>query len=222
MTMDDFADWKRRDPIAAKAARDAIKGVTFGVPGSMQPAGLVSYVRKSYGQSITEDVATQYRDKLINDVYPEWRQYLAQTGSRVHTLTGRVRGGIERSGQLFNTQFQGLAGDGAKAALWQLLRAGYRVVAFVHDEFLIELPEADDYSESAKDIERICCRTMEEFTPGVPIACEYSVANCWSKAAVAVYDESGQLQVWSPAQQEHQTGKPDPETPDRQEEQQRL
>ena len=49
MTMEDFADWSQRDSKAAKAARDAIKGVTFGVPGSMQPAGLVNYVRKSYG-----------------------------------------------------------------------------------------------------------------------------------------------------------------------------
>jgi hypothetical protein len=40
-----------------------------------------------------------------------------------------------------NTMFQGLAADGAKLALWKLWRAGYRLVNFIHDEILVELPE---------------------------------------------------------------------------------
>jgi hypothetical protein len=38
---------------------------------------------------------------------------------------------------------QGLAAAGAKEALWRLLFAGYCVKAFVHDEFLIDLPAAN-------------------------------------------------------------------------------
>ena len=60
--------------------------------------------------------------------------------SGVTTLTGRVRGRVSFT-QARNTPFQGLAADGAKLALWELIRAGYRVVAFIHDEILIELPE---------------------------------------------------------------------------------
>ena len=197
MSPDDFLTWKQRDPQAAKAARDAIKGVTFGVPGSMQPAGLVAYVKKSYGQHITVEQADEYRRKLLEVCYPEWSQYLKQRSTTVHTLTGRVRGRLQRAGQLFNSQFQGLAGDGAKDSLWRLMRAGYRVIAFVHDEFLIELPANTDHTAAAREIERICCATMAEFTPGVEIAAEYTLSDCWSKQAEAVY-ENGVLQVWTP------------------------
>ena len=85
MSPDDFLTWKQRDPQAAKAARDAIKGVTFGVPGSMQPAGLVAYVKKSYGQHITVEQADEYRRKLLEVCYPEWSQYLKQRSTTVHT-----------------------------------------------------------------------------------------------------------------------------------------
>ena len=183
MTLNEFAKWKKRDPDAAKAARNKIKPISFGVPGSMQAAGLAQYAKRSYGQNLSVEEADQLREHLIHDVFPEWEKFLAQTGRKVYTLTGRVRGRLERSGQLFNTQFQGLAGDGAKLCMYALLRAGYRLTAFVHDEFHIELPVGCDYDAAAKDIDGICCRTMEELTMGVPIETEYAVADRWSKAA---------------------------------------
>lgn len=42
--------------------------------------------------------------------------------------------------QARNTPFSGLAADGAKTALWNLTHIGFRVVAFIHDEFVIEIP----------------------------------------------------------------------------------
>ena len=63
------------------------------------------------------------------------------------------------------------------------MRAGYRVIAFVHDEFLIELQANEDNTAAARDIERICCETMAEFRPGVKIATEYTLSGCWSKGA---------------------------------------
>lgn len=59
-------------------------------------------------------------------------------GSTVVTLTGRVRGGVEYT-ESCNTQFQGLAADGAKLALYEVARS-YPVVAFVHDELVVEVP----------------------------------------------------------------------------------
>ena len=55
------------------------------------------------------------------------------------------------------------------------MRAGYRVIAFVHDEFLIELPANVDHTFADRAIERICCETMAEFTPSVEIATEYTL-----------------------------------------------
>ena len=38
---------------------------------------------------------------------------------------------------------------------------------------------------------------MSEFTPGVEIATEYTLSDCWSKHAEAVY-ENDVMQVWTP------------------------
>ena len=116
--------------------------------------------------------------------------------SSVNTATGRVRADVEFT-QARNTPFQGLAADGCKQALWNLTKAGYRVIAFVHDEFVIEIPESDHYTEVVADINRICCESMAQFVPGIPVTCEYAVSRRWSKKAEAVYDDSNRLLEWS-------------------------
>ncbi len=49
----------------------------------------------------------------------------------------------------------------------------------------------------AREIERICCATMAEFTPGMKIAVEYTLSDCWSKGAEVVVRERV-LRVWTP------------------------
>jgi DNA polymerase I-like protein with 3'-5' exonuclease and polymerase domains len=97
-----------------------------------------------------------------------------------------------------NTPFQSCAATGAKIALWKLFRKGYRLVAFVHDEFVIELPRDADHTAEAERIDDICCRSMEAVTGKVPIACEYSLSRRWYKQAEAVFENDGQLVVWEP------------------------
>ncbi len=115
----------------------------------------------------------------------------------VTTLTGRVRGRVGFT-QARNTPFQGLAADGAKLALYELIRAGYRVVAFVHDEVVIELPEDADHAAEARRVEAIMNRAMERVTGDVPVACEYALSWRWSKQAKAVFDAEGRLVPWEP------------------------
>ena len=110
----------------------------------------------------------------------------------VTTVTGRPRGQATFT-QRKNTPFQATAADGAKIALWKLFRAGYKIVAFVHDEFVIELPTDADHTKEAKRIDEICCRSMEQVTGTVPIECEYALSYRWSKDAEAVWDEDGRL-----------------------------
>lgn len=119
--------------------------------------------------------------------------------SPVATITGRLRGKVSFS-QSRNTSFQGLAADGAKLALWNLYQAGFRSVAFVHDEVLIELPINSDHTAQAARIDKILCNAMRELTGSVPIACEYALCDRWYKEAVAVFDEDGRLQRWQPEQ----------------------
>jgi DNA polymerase I-like protein with 3'-5' exonuclease and polymerase domains len=115
----------------------------------------------------------------------------------VSTITGRVRGGVPFTAAK-NTPFQGLAADGCKQAMWNLTKAGYRIVAFIHDEFIIELSIAIDIDHAAGEIAAICSDSMQPFVPGIPVPCEFALTDRWYKGAEAVYDESGRLQVWRP------------------------
>jgi hypothetical protein len=103
----------------------------------------------------------------------------------VATLTGRLRGRVRYS-QARNTPFQGLAADGAALALFALVKEGFRVVGFVHDEVLVELPDEGGYVSEAKvrRVEEILCREMEEvLVGGIPAACESTLSARWEKGA---------------------------------------
>jgi DNA polymerase I-like protein with 3'-5' exonuclease and polymerase domains len=117
--------------------------------------------------------------------------------SAVSTTTGRLRGGV-RFTAAKNAPFQGLAADGCKQALWQLTKSGYRVVAFIHDEFIIELNRLDNIDRATEEIPRICSDAMKPFVPGIPVPCEFSLTERWYKQAEAVFNDAGQLQIWYP------------------------
>lgn len=264
-----------------KMLRQRAKALNFGIPGGLGAESLVAYAAATYGVTLSVDQAATFRDRLIEEVYPELKQYLqsdsiaalaaslqtspiriqhhfatdgtvgairrviaglgrADNGGQygeafvnqiwrslgelnenprhrdsfakreiseqladdlfmgpVVTATGRVRGRVGYS-QSKNTPFQGLAADGAKLALWRLYLAGFRTVAFVHDEMLIELPVTADHTELARQVEQILCEAMGELTGDVPIACEYALADRWSKNAERVVDSDGRLQLWQP------------------------
>ena len=72
------------------------------------------------------------------------------------------------------------------------------MTAFVHDEFHTELPLGSDYAAAAEHVDQQCCRTMEQLTLGIPIACEFTLSDRWSKQAQLLRNDQGQLLVWSP------------------------
>ena len=120
--------------------------------------------------------------------------------SGVVTLTGRIRGRVSFR-QARNTPFQALAADGAKLAMWRLVREGFRVVGFIHDEILIELPDEGGYvrKEHVDRVERIMCSEMERVLGGtLPVGCEATLSTCWSKEAQLIEDD-GKIYPWKPS-----------------------
>lgn len=113
------------------------------------------------------------------------------------TLTGRIRANASYCAQ-HNTMFQGLAADGAKLALWRLWRAGYRVVNFVHDEALVEVPADADLRHHAEAIRAIMIAAMHEVVPDVRIDVEFAAMDRWQKEAKEVTGPGGSLEVWRP------------------------
>lgn len=266
MSLEDFMSMKKDPEPQVRARFDLLrqraKAINFGIPGGQGAAALVEYALNSYGVTLSLADAKQFRNKLINEVYPELSHYLFEDrrfvdqlavrlgvpvsdvwqalkelapesragrvahdvraviagdtqadgrpypeeykekvwgvlkslnkndsisymlsgvsdgneelenklfGSDVTTLTGRIRGGVGFT-QACNTAFSGLAADGAKLAMWDLHHIGFRLVAFVHDEIVIELPIAADYSLQAKVAADVMCRAMQEVCGSIPVA----------------------------------------------------
>lgn len=115
----------------------------------------------------------------------------------VFTFTGRLRADATYSGR-HNTIFQGLAADGAKLALWLLWRARYRIVNFVHDQVLIEVPADSDLKKHAKKIRRLMIDGMQAVVPDVKVDVKYAATDRWHKDAEAVFNTKGKLVLWHP------------------------
>ena len=80
----------------------------------------------------------------------------------------------------------------------RLDRDGFRCVAFVHDEVIVEIPISADHTSEAKEIDRILGESMAELTGEIPIACEYSLTDRWYKSAEAVFADGGKQRLWKP------------------------
>jgi DNA polymerase I-like protein with 3'-5' exonuclease and polymerase domains len=163
-----------------KAARQQAKAVNFGLPGGLGAESLARYAKDSYGVDMTPEQAKEMRTRMCADVYPELGQYLAggyANNVSVCTLTGRIRSGCGYT-QARNTPFSGLAADGAKLACFELVRKGFRVVGFVHDEVLIELP-AGSTQEDIEQVQNILAQAMRRCTPDIPITTSAKLGSCW-------------------------------------------
>jgi hypothetical protein len=76
----EFMALKGTDPKRFKQARQAAKALNFGIPGGLGPQTLVEYARATYGVTLTNEQAKQFRQKLTTEIYPELDKYLADDG----------------------------------------------------------------------------------------------------------------------------------------------
>lgn len=99
--------------------------------------------------------------------------------------------------------------EGAKIALWDLAKACYdasvgscllgcRMLAFIHDEVLVELPLDNLTHERAFEVARIMREGMKQVMTLVKVGASPALMHRWNKAAETVLDAEGRLQVWIP------------------------
>ncbi len=183
----DRPDWLPR------AIRRVVRGSTHRADGQpYDPDWYASIWERLQQLNTTDELGTALAQRLGS----EQLAHRLFGDAAVATLTGRIRA-APTFPQARNTPFQGLASDGAKLALFELARAGYRVVAFLHDEVLVELPADADHDAEAKRVVRIMCENMRKVTGAVPIECgEPVLMTRWAKDAEPVYDEQGKLTAW--------------------------
>lgn len=195
--------------------RQRAKAANFGFPGGM---GVTRFLTEAYRhgmRDMTEDEARELRNAWF-EAFPEMRYHMAPTTcgggaeqaetkedeeEEAHVYVGRTLTGRVRKYCTYNSAcnfpFQGLAADGAKVALWNLVKAGFIIVNFVHDEVIMEIPLAQLHERTLL-ARKIMEESMATIIPDVRIGTEAAAMLRWSKAAKAVYDADGKLIPWSP------------------------
>lgn len=164
---------------------------------------------------------TPYPERLVNWVWSQIAQYnfphkekfqadivakhgseelcrAVQTVASVIWKTGMIKSFCTYC-QSKNAPFQGLVAAGAKLALYKLIREGFRVVNFIHDEVIIEVPVEVEHLAVARQVEKIMSEEMTRMIPDVKIGVEYALMARWQKGAEAVFDNPAnpqKLLIW--------------------------
>lgn len=210
-------------------ARNLAKAANFGLPGGLGAQKFVDFCKAS-GIVLTLEDAKALKAAWLKQ-WPEMREYFElisrQLDVDVDGLEGvtveqvysqRIRGKARYTAAC-NSYFQGLAADGAKDAVYELVKAtftprhalfGSRLVAFIHDETIFEhpmllrsdgTPDHEDFDRRCKAQASIMLTSMEKFCRRVKPKAEPAAMLRWYKDAVAVYNEQGFLVPWEPQQQ---------------------
>lgn len=214
-----------------KDYRQMSKALNFGFPGGLGPDTAIEYSWTTWGVKYDPDPVVA-REKVVAykkawlKKWPEVEEFFAyvsaQTarGGGLFTLTqprsGRLRGGAGYCDGC-NSHFQGLAADGATAALFIIQMESYtgysmfwtreehgdvmsplygsRQTMFVHDEFIGEARE-EVAAEAAERLAEVARLGMQLYIDGVPVEVEPVLMRRWLKNAETVRDEAGRLVPW--------------------------
>ena len=206
----------------AKTRRQLSKAANFGFPGGLGAASFITYARKAFGVTITVPEARDLKRQWLA-AWPEARLYFDYIGDRcarsgdsftaLQFKSGRLRGGVGYCDGC-NTFFQGLAADGAKAAMFYASQECYtgtseiwtgsepsplhgsRIVSFMHDVLLVECPE-DRAPEAAARLSEVMIAGMECYIPDVPITTGgATLTRRWLTDAEPVFDAGGRLTIF--------------------------
>lgn len=171
-----------------KADRQLAKALNFGLLYGMGPKSLRVYAATSYGVTLTEARAKEYRDAFFA-AYPGLRRWHARQGGgdkapvATRTVLGRRRSGVTSYTRRLNSPVQGSGADGLKAALALLWERRSECptavpVLVVHDEIVVEV---DDGEAEAATAWLVLAMTdgMRPFADPVPVAVEASVQRTW-------------------------------------------
>lgn len=171
-----------------KDERTYAKACNFGFPGGLGVKQFLEYAKYTYGISnLTLKQASDFKSKWLS-AFPEMNHYLDANGQRFKskttatTITGRIRSNCTFT-QAKNFPFQGLASDGGKLALYKLIRDDYRVINYIHDEFVLEIPRGsiDLLNKHRHSAESIMIDQMKVACPDLKIGIESKICEFWEK-----------------------------------------
>lgn len=194
--------------------RTCAKGCMYGFMGMLGPKSFPHYARKAYGVVVSEDDTRRYKKDWRVEVPESWAyedfvktlqqddgQYLVR-----HVVSGRLRK-TPFLPAACNSFFQGLGADAAGHALFLVSEACYarpesplfgcRIVNFVHDEIIVEVPE-DRAHEALAELERLMVEGANVYLADVPVKVEGKLMSYWSKYAKRI-EKNGRVVPWPQA-----------------------
>ena len=177
----------------SKEDRQVAKSANFGLIYGQTAPGFAAYARNNYGVSVTVSQAERIRKRFF-DSYPglaKWHGQCRQMANgnvlEVRTILGRRRllpssaQFWDRFTALVNAPVQGGCADVIKTAMVTLsaaLPSGARLVSTVHDELIVECPNA-----LAADVSRIMrdgmVAAMNSLFPEVKADADVAVGSDW-------------------------------------------
>jgi DNA polymerase-1 len=174
----------------SKPERSVAKMINFGIAYGITPIGLFNRLRPQ-GVDVTEKQCEQFVADYFK-TYPGVRRFLDQVEPRLRERgyvknwfgrRRRVSGRTPREvRQAQNFIIQSTAADMAKTAmvrLYESLPEGARLIAMVHDEFIVECR-----TELAEEVRSLMVSAMQAAPEGfiVPMVVEAKIAGNWGDA----------------------------------------
>ena len=202
----------------ASEARQFAKIGNFGFQGGMASNTFRAWARQQYKVKFSKQEADHIWQSWRStwpeaELYFRWIQAQCDQGGGYATikqfLSNRFRGLIPFT-VAANTFFQGLGADATKDALFCLQYECYvdessplfgcRMVNYVHDEFMIEVPEdLEKANAAARRMVEVMCEEAAKWIPDVPPRAEVVLMKHWSKKAKPVHNKAGLLIPWEEA-----------------------
>lgn len=208
-----------------KHFRNFAKPVGLGFPGGLGPATMVEFARKTYGVTMTEEEAAEFRE-MWRATYPEMPRFFdwinGQTDEynngkwdeSVYVYTTPM--GMIRRGASFCAAANGMCmqSPGAEAAMTadilvsqacydptqESILLGCRPIAFVHDQIIGETGRDPElWAPQCEEVARLMRVGAEMVLTSIKMRTDEALlTTVWSKAAQPVRDEQGRLVPWKP------------------------
>jgi len=172
-----------------KDERLIAKVLNIGLIYGMGARSLRRYANYIYGVHFTLEDAFEFRRRFF-EAYSGVRAFHRSMGTTplvsIRTLSGRIRrwadGQDPKLTELLNTRVQGTAADIMKRAvssLHEALSTKAKIVCCVHDELLVEAPQARA-AEVAETVAYHMRAAGNEFLRTVPLDVDVAIARSWA------------------------------------------
>ena len=191
---DSFFSMLKKNDKQAKFFRQMAKAANFGYPGGLGAKRMVDYARLSYG---IDDMTLEQSQELLEvffETYPEvkklhdWYRYQEGVEGWAYASSGRWRARCGYCVGLNGIALQSRSADGAKAAGLLLAEAceygslqGSSLLAFIHDEYIIEMPNDSNLEERIDAAMTLMLEGMSTVLPDVRITVEADAMKRWVK-----------------------------------------